>query len=649
MSCPHCSPEPRPKDAGIQVSTLEHPVVALVGNPNVGKSSLFNNATGLHQEVRNAPGTTVEMLSGVWKSAGVELFDLPGTYSLLAKSPDEQVTVDALAGRLDRQPSLAVVLLDATSLPRSLYLLGQVARTGLPVVAAMTMCDVAATEGRLPDAARLQDVLGIPVVAMDGRKQPAELAVAVKGALTGDAHVRGVRGTPLPADATLEEQLADAQSLFVWTEDVQRQLGTPADTHAVTRSDRIDRVLLHPWVGIPVFAFLMWALFQLATTVAAPVMDWAESLVTGPVTTAVSAILSAVGLGGGLIEGLLVDGILAGVGTVFSFAPLMFIMFLAIAILDDSGYLARAAFVADKAMRAIGLDGRALLPLIVGFGCNLPALAAARALPDARQRFVTAIVVPYTSCAARLTVYILLATVFFGPNAGSVIFLMYVLSILMVIVAGLVLRKVTGAGVNRQPLLMVLPAYQVPRPLVLLSEAGKRTWGFMTGAGKVIIITLTVVWLLLAVPVRGGYTVGDVPIEDSAYGATAEAIAPVFAPAGFGNWQSASALMTGFVAKEVVVGAFAQAYAVDEPEDAAEPGTLGDKLTATFDASSGGHAGAAALAFMIFVLTYTPCLATLAELWRMLGPRVTLAATGTQIAVAWLLAVAVFQLLKLVW
>ncbi len=171
----------------------------------------------------------------------------------------------------------------------------------------------------------------------------------------------------------------------------------------------------------------------------------------------------------------------------------------------------------------------------------------------------------------------------------------------------------------------------------------------MTGAGKVIIITLTVVWLLLAVPVRGGYTVGDVPIEDSAYGATAEAIAPVFAPAGFGNWQSASALMTGFVAKEVVVGAFAQAYAVDEPEDAAEPGTLGDKLTATFDASSGGHAGAAALAFMIFVLTYTPCLATLAEQWRMLGPRVTLAATGTQIAVAWLLAVAVFQLLKLVW
>ena len=655
MSCPHCAPEsaPEPQPAGA-VGTLQ-PKVVLLGNPNVGKSCLFNGLTGMRQETRNAPGTTVQMREGNWRGAGATVLDLPGTYSLLAKSPDEQVAVDVLAGRLAGHVDLAVVLLDSTSLARSLYLLGQVAQTGTAVVGVLTMCDVARDEQREVDADRLASVVGVPIVALDPRTSPGGLAGVVADALRTRPQVAGLthlhNASDLPEDgrSAQDPRLAQAEELFAWVANVRAELGQETNRLEPTRSDAIDSVLLHPWVGIPVFGALMWMLFQLATSVAAPVMEWAEGLVSGPVSGWVSALLDALGAGGGMLEGLLVDGILAGVGVVLSFAPLMAIMFLAISILDDSGYLARAAFVADRAMRSIGLDGRAILPLIVGFGCNLPALAATRSLPDARQRLITTILIPYTSCAARLTVYILLATAFFPRHAGTVIFAMYVVSVLLVILAGLVLRGLGGHGRNAEPLLLALPAYQVPRAKELARMTWARTWGFVRGAGKVIVITLTVVWALMAIPVTGGHSFGDVPVQDSAYGATAEAIAPVFAPAGFGSWQASAALITGFVAKDVVVGSFAQSFAVEEPDDAAEPGTLGDRLRATFDESSGGHGGAAAIAFMVFVLAYTPCLATIAEQKNVIGWKLTGITVGAQLVVAWVLAVGVFQLLRWFW
>ena len=406
-----------------------------------------------------------------------------------------------------------------------------------------------------------------------------------------------------------------------------------------TWSDRVDRVLLDPWFGVPVFFAAMWVLFQLATAVAAPVMGAVSGFVDGPLADLVRAVLP----GPAWLEGFVVDGLLAGVGTVLSFAPLMGIMFVAIAVLEDSGSLARAAFVADRAMRAIGLDGRAMLPLVVGFGCNLPALAATRTLPNARQRLLTGLLVPYTSCTARLTVYILLASVFFPADAGTAIFLMYAASVLLVIVGGLVLRATAFRDVTREPFVLALPAYQRPRVRALVTSAWVRVRAFVVKAGRIIVATLAVVWVLTAVPVTGDHALADVPVGDSAYGWTAGAIAPVFAPAGFDDWHATAALVTGFVAKEVVVGSFAQSYAVDEPEDPAASGDLGSRLRATFEESSGGHAGAAAAAFMVFVLAYTPCLATVAEQRRLFGARWTLGAVGVQLAIAWLAAVLVFQ------
>ncbi|WP_263118238.1 ferrous iron transport protein B [Cellulomonas sp. RIT-PI-Y] len=632
MSC-HDAPAPRGE------LLTSSPVIALVGSPNVGKSTLFNALTGARQRVMNAPGTTVELQTGTWRQGErrLRLLDLPGTYSLLARSPDEQVTADAVvgAGAL-AAPDLIVVLLDATALSRSLYLLGQVARTGAPLIAALTMNDVARARGVDVDPAVLADRLGVRVVAVDPR---AGRGLRALGETVADALAAGVPGVrDLAADA-------DADQVFDWAEGVLGSLGDRPRTPHRTRSDRVDRVLLDPWCGIPVFLAVMWAMFQLTTTVAGPLIDAVDSAVNGTVADWVSGWLP----GPPLVGAVVVDGVLVGVGTVLSFAPLMALVFLAFALLEDSGYLARAAFVADRAMRAIGLDGRAMLPLVIGFGCNLPALSAARTLPNARGRLMTGLLIPYTACPARLWVFILFAGVFFPEHAGTVIFALYCTSILLVVLGGLALRGVLFRDLAREPLVLALSAYQRPRLRALLVSTWTRVRSFVVKAGTVIVATLVVVAALQAVPVTGEHPVGDVPVEDSAYGAVAEAIAPVFAPAGFDDWRMSAALVTGFVAKEVVVGSLAQSYHVAEPEDAAAAGGLGEQIHITLERTSGGHGAAAALAFMLFVLAYTPCLATVGEQRRLYGGRWATGAVLVQLAVAWVLAVAVFQSFRLLW
>jgi ferrous iron transport protein B len=523
-------------------------------------------------------------------------------------------------------------------------------------------------------AAALAASLGVPVVPVDARnkagggRQP--LARAVDDVA---AHPRGVRGLGAPgssclpsasrAAGDLAREFAQAEILFAWVERVVEQVSAssapdsgvqdPAGSgvplhplhprHWRTFSDRVDAVLLNPWAGIPAFLAVVWLLFELTTAVAAPLQALIGHLVNGPLATGLTWLLGLVGLGDTWVQGLLVDGLLVGVGTVLTFLPVMAIMFAALGVLEDSGYLARAAFVADRAMRSLGLDGRALLPLIVGFGCNLPALAATRTLANARQRLLTGLLIPLTSCSARLTVYVLLASAFFPAQAGTVIFAMYLASVLLVLGTGLVLRRTAFRDVRAEPLILVLPPYQRPHLPTLGMSVRMRVGAFVSGAGKIIVVTMLVVWVLMALPATGQHAVGHVPVADSLYGRAASGIAPVLAPAGFGSDHAAAALITGFVAKEVVVGSFAQSYAVAKPADAARPGSLGEQLRASFAQSSGGHGGAAALAFMVFVLAYTPCVAALAEQRRRFGWRPTVCALGAQLAGAWVLAVLVFQ------
>ncbi len=651
MSC-H---EPAPAGA-VALAAGARVTVALVGAPNVGKSTLFNAATGARQHVVNAPGTTVELAAGAWRAAEVELVDLPGAYSLLARTPDEQVTADAVAGRgAVGDVDLVVAMVDATAVARSLYLVGQVARAGTPVVVALTMRDVAADRGIAIDAAALAAALGVPVVGVDPRTGQGigDLARAVRGAIAAGpaaARVPGVDPPVAPVAAEPDDaRLAEAEALFAWVERVLAAV-EPGSSDATagrvhrTWSDRVDSVLLRPAVGIPVLLAVMWAVFQLVTVAAAPLMNAVNGAVEGWFGGLVRGWLSGAPV---WVGGFVVGGVLAGVATVLSFAPLIAIMFVAVALLEDSGYLARAAFVADRAMRRLGLDGRAVLPLVVGFGCNVPALAATRTLPHSRQRLLTGLLIPLTSCTARLTVYLMLAAVFFPHDAGTAVFALYVLSALLVVGVGLLLRRTAFRDLQREPFVVALPAYQRPRLRAIGTSAWVRVWSFVHKAGSIIVATLAVVWVLMAVPATGGHAIADVPVGDSVYGRLADGIAPVFTPAGFGDWHATSALMTGFVAKEVVVGSMAQSFAVAEPADPSRPGDLGAQLRATFDRTSGGAAGAAAFAFMVFVLAYTPCVATMAEQARLFGRRWTAAAVGAQLVLAWVLAVAAFQLGRL--
>lgn len=667
MSCSHC--EPNDRRNGTLVTS---PRVLLVGNPNVGKSTLFNRLTGAKQTIRNAPGTTVDLSSGGWSAAGHDLtvLDTPGTYSLLARSADEQVVTDLLTGDLDgeREPDLVVAVLDAGAISRSLYLLGQLSKVGLPAIVVLTMVDIAKSQGQVIDAEALSAIIGVPVVEVDPRHGRGldDLAEAVKTGLDVKPRIIGPEdractcvesgdccqaSRPELDHDTLAGMLAEADDVFAWVELVSARLGRSEHHVETTRSDKIDRILLNPFAGIAILLVVLWGLFELTTLVATPIMDWTEGFVAGPVSSFALGLTGLIGMSGTWVESLLIDGVLAGIGVVFSFVPLMFIMFLALSLLEDSGYLARAALLADRLMRSIGLDGRAVLPLIVGFGCNLPALAATKTLPNSKHRTITALLVPLTSCTARLTVYILIAAAFFPNHAGTVVFAMYVGSVLLVIAGGLLLKLVFRDDTKHEPLFLILPNYQTPRVWTVMEDAGRRALAFLKGAGVTIVVMLTLMWGLMAIPVKGDHSLGDVPVEDSLYAATATSLTPIFAPAGFDDWHATASLLTGFVAKETVVASLAQSYQVDEPEENsyedAEDSSLGSRLRDSFDESSGGHGSAAALAFLVFVLAYTPCVATLAEQKRILGWKMTGSAFVIQLVLAWALSVAVFQVGKL--
>lgn len=651
--------------------------VVFVGNPNVGKSSMFNALLGARTRTMNAPGTTVSITCGQYhyekpKTAGNaqnwQFVDTPGTYSLAPMSPDEQVAVDALIGMSGMPvPDLAVVVLDATALSRSLYLLSMVVELGLPTVVALTMNDLAVRNGCGVDAERLSHLLdGMPVVAIDGRTGDGGKALA-------DAIAASFEGTPVPhgltalPTATADADMKTADGLSVWAESrADARLDWTAgilrglDMHAVdhvTLSDRIDRVLLHPVIGVLVFLAVLFVVFQATTTLASPMQDWIDVTFRGWCTDGLDLLLGLFGpsVSGGWLRSLLVDGLLDGVVTVLTFIPVMGIMFLLLSILEDSGYMARAAFVMDRAMRALGLDGRAFLPIIVGFGCNLPALAATRTLSDSRQRVLTGMLVPFAACSARLSVFLVLAHAFFPKYAGLVVFLMYVASVMVILLVGVLLRHTMFRGLEPEPLMLALPAYQCPRALQLARSVLLRLWGFIRGASVIIISMITALWLLQGIPVTanaGGFTHVD-DVHDSAYGVLADAVAPVFAPAGFDDWHASAALITGFVAKEVVVGSMSQSYHADEPDDAtsqqAGEGTLGQKLRASFDQSSHGHGKAAAIAFLLFTLAYTPCLATVAEMRRQFGTKVAARSVLLSLAVAYVIAIIAFQTLRLIW
>lgn len=614
------------------------PILALVGAPNSGKSTLFNALTGAKVQTGNWPGTSVEISRGLWNAQpeAFDLIDLPGAYSLDPMSPDEEFTRDMLVESPPcERPDVVVVLVDATAPARGLNLAFQIAEHPYRVVVGVTKEDIAKQQGISIDAAALSRAVGMPVVSVNGRRR--ENLDALEGAVA-----RAMRTEPrtIRPNADLDQRFADLDA---------------AEKAAVSRTDageplsqRIDRVVLHPVLGPILFLAVMWAVFFITTTVAGPLQDGLEALITGPVSDGARSVLPD----HWLVSGLVVDGLIGGVGMVLTFAPLLALMFLCLAVLEDSGYMARAAVVTDRVMRAIGLPGKAFIPIVVGYGCNVPAISATRVLGDVRHRILTCLLIPFTSCSARLIVFMMLAQVFFPAHAGSAVFAMYVLSIALVVLVGLALRRTVWRAMPAEALVIDLPAYQLPTFRLTISVMWVRLKGFLHTAGGIIVATVVVIWLLMSIPVTGGHSFNEeaVPPQDSAYGAVAQAMSPVFAPAGFDSWSLTGPLVTGFVAKETLISTWAQTYAVedvtdDAPEEQAES-PLASHIRADFDAASGGHGLAAVWAYMVFLLAYTPCVATVAEQRREIGWKWTLIGFALQLGSAWILAVGVFQVLK---
>jgi ferrous iron transport protein B len=410
-----------------------------------------------------------------------------------------------------------------------------------------------------------------------------------------------------------------------------------------------------------------------------------DGAIAGPIAHLASAAIAAVGLGGTWVESLVVNGVVAGVGAVLVFIPVLISLYLALAFLEDSGYMARAAFVMDRLMRGVGLQGKSFLPMLVGFGCTVPAVYATRTLDNERDRILTSLLVPFMSCGARLPVYVLMSAVFFPDHAGLVVFSMYLLGIAVALVIGLVLRSTVLPVAEYAPTIMEMPPYRMPTFRTIWLQTWVRTKAFIESAGTIIFVTMLAVWLLMAIPVSGAGTFADTEIDDSAFAAIAGVVAPVFEPAGFGSWEATGSLMSGFVAKEVVIGTMAQVYGVEDEEidedppstvdsvkdlaggfgvaslDAvkAVPGILGihladadreedssaliSSIRVGFEETSSGHGGLAGLSFMVFVLLYTPCMAAVGAIRHEIGTRWMWASVVGQSLIAWVMAVVVFQ------
>ncbi len=664
-------------------------VVALAGNPNAGKTTVFNNLTGGRQHVGNWPGVTVEKKEGTSKGGSLEfaLVDLPGTYSLTAYSLEEVIVRDFIAGN---KPDAVVNVVDASNVERNLYLTTQLLELGVPLIVALNMMDVAETRGVKIDVELLSELLGVPVVPVVALRNRGtdELTETIAMALRGEARFRGIQvlyGREVEEEIQkLEEAIASDEALekaFLgkysarWLavklleederveEDIDRVEGPEAPVmkrleesrrHLFTifgedietvivdnrygfvagimreavqrqregyasRSDRIDNILTNRILGFPIFAFFMWLMFFLTFYLGKFPMRWIEALVKGFSNLVSTNITSPVWL-----HSLLVNGVIGGVGAVLVFLPQIFIIFICISILEDTGYMARAAFIMDRIMHWLGLHGKSFIPLVMGFGCNVPAVMATRTLESEKDRMITILVNPLMSCTARLPVYALFTAAFFAANQGTITFSLYLMGVILAIAMAKLFRKTLFRG-ESEPFVMELPPYRWPTAKGTVIHMWERGSLFLRKAGTVILAGSVIIWLLAYLP--WGVAYGS---SASMAGKIGHFFEPLVKPLGF-DWRAVVALLFGFVAKEIVVSTFGALLG------GGTRATISTKLQTIFTPLT-------AYTFMAFTLLYTPCLATVAVIRKETGSWKWAAfAIGYSLVLAWLVAFLIYR------
>ena len=679
-------------------------VVALAGNPNSGKTTVFNELTGARQHVGNYPGVTVEKKEGERQFAGRELHvvDLPGTYSLTAYSTEEIVARDFV---IEERPDVIVDVVDASNLERNLYLTSMFIELGAPVVVALNMMDAAEARGKHIDVALLSQLLRVPVVpvvarrgqgitellqavveaAQEPRPQRVEMSfgpelephiaqladeirrrnphrtqparwLAIK-LLEDDGQIRRrfeAEGEPGREVLALAEEarrhlaqiigddaevaLADRRYGFI--SGACREAVTEAHLQRTDWSERVDAVVTNRVIGLPVFFLFMWLMFELVFRLGNPLMGLLDHGFAWLGATA-RATLPA-----GQLQSLLADGIIGGVGGVLIFLPNILLLFLAISFLEDSGYMARAAFVVDRVMHQVGLHGKSFISMLIGFGCTVPAVLSTRMLESPRERLVTILVVPLMSCGARLPVYILLAGAFFPTSmAGEVIFVVYALGVLLALLMAKLFSRFLLVGPSR-PFVMELPPYRWPTLKGTAVHMWDRGWMYVKKAGTTILAMSICMWFLLSHPTlppdptQTAAQNAGAAIRHSYAGRLGQALEPALRPLGF-DYRIGTALVAGLAAKEIVVSTMATVYSLGE-SDAQSP-ELREALRRdpVFNPL-------VAFTLMIFVLIYIPCASTVAAIYKETGSgRWTLFAVGYTCALAWIVSFIVYQVGKL--
>jgi len=715
----------------------ENFTIAIAGNPNCGKTALFNALTGSNQEVGNWPGVTVEKKEGFFQldNHKIRVVDLPGIYALSANSEDERVALDFL---LSREADLIINILDATNLERNLFLTTQLMELDIPMVIAVNMMDIAVRRGIQVYLKKMTELLGITAVGLS--------AISEKSCegFVNDMHdiLHGVRPTPVPIthSASIENlvkelspkfdslskklnvssrwvaiqylehsgriiDLVEEEGISISRELIEESLGEEPEfaiadsrytlirqvavsvvqdrTKKETNTDKIDRVFLHRIFGLPLFVLAMYLVFWIAVTFGGAFIDFFDIFFGAFFVDGFASVLQSIGVSDVWIA-FLADGLGTGIQTVATFIPVIFFMFLCLAFLEDSGYMARAAFVADRFMRILGLPGKAFVPMLVGFGCSVSALMATRTMENKRERFLTLFLVPFMSCSARLPVYALFGAAFFGAKAGMMIFAIYFTGILVAIFYGLLLRKTLFQG-QETSFIMELPPYHFPRFGKLCRLAWYRLREFLFRAGKVVLLMVTFLGFLGSIGTDGSF--GNQDSKQSVLSVVGREITPVFEPFGVekDNWPASVALFTGLFAKEAIVGTLNSLYSISDNKNSESEETfdLGESIKEAFISipvnmkgvfcdflspfSLGGAVDESAseenrgvinqmkkhftlgtaqvFSYLLFILLYVPCLAALGTAYRELGRFYATLMIVFQTILGWCLSVLFFQIM----
>ncbi len=641
--------------------------VALLGNPNTGKSTLFSAIAGIPTRIGNYPGVTVEEKVGTFLHRGhtIELIDLPGAYSLNAKSPDEQVAVDVLCGNITSvtQPDCIVVVVDATNLSRNLYLVSQALAVGRPVLVALTLCDVAESKGIHIDRKKLSEFLGCPVLRLvaprrDGVDQLAD-ALIESSDWSGQVVPKALN-TYLSQSAESDRPVAaaDAIARYSWIDDITKDVLSFSTKHSRSLGERIDAVLTHRILGTVVFGMTMLSIFSSIFWLATPLMD----LVSGGVE--LLAAWAELVIPDGILQSLVINGIIAGVGGVVIFLPQIAILFLFVAVLEGCGYLARAAFLMDRLLVGVGLSGKSFIPLLSSFACAIPGIMAARTIENRRDRLLTILVAPLMSCSARLPVYLLLCSAFV-PNVAVgntwfrlpavVLASMYLVGILVAAIVAFVLSRTIFRG-PPQPFVLELPSWRWPQPAVVGERVREAAVSFLKNAGTLILAVSIVVWALGSFPkpvIQAG--VDPVSAEQqgealrqSFLGRAGRFIEPAVKPLGW-DWRIGCAAVASFPAREVVLGVLGVIYNLGDVDPGEEEGAgmlIRQLRSATWDGTDRKvFTLPVALSIMVFFALCAQCASTLVIIGKETASWVWPLVSFTYMtALAWIGAFCVFQL-----